>query len=122
VESDFRRPAKCGKTPTSRVNKSFDADTAAKTGIDKNTARKSRTRAEKIDHAAMGRLTDLKASNAVRTATDLLYADKLTVGLVAVVAEHERDLISKRARHALQAAKAQGVKLGCRWRLRQIQQ
>ena len=43
---DAQRSAE--KIPTSRVNKAFDADTADKTGLDKSTIRKSRTRAERI--------------------------------------------------------------------------
>jgi DNA invertase Pin-like site-specific DNA recombinase len=43
---------------------------------------------------------------------DIPEANTLTIGLFAVLAQHERELISKRTRDALQAKKAQGFKLG----------
>lgn len=57
-------------------------------------------------------LLALQDSGARFVAADMPDANELTVGIMALVAQQERQAISKRTREALQAAKARGQQLG----------
>jgi DNA invertase Pin-like site-specific DNA recombinase len=59
--------------------------------------------------AFIATLTD---SGAEFVACDMPHANKLTVHILAAVAEHEREMISDRTKAALAVAKARGKKLG----------
>ncbi|WP_342779043.1 recombinase family protein [Methylobacterium terricola] len=59
-----------------------------------------------------GFLRDLERSGVDFVAADMPDANRLTVGVMALVAEHEREAISARTKAALAAAKARGVTMG----------
>jgi len=57
-------------------------------------------------------LLTLRDSGARFVAADMPDANELTVGILALIAQHEREAIAKRTSEALQAAKARGRALG----------
>lgn len=57
-------------------------------------------------------LLGLQKAGVEFVAADMPDANNLTVGIMALIAQHEREMISKRTKEALAAAKRRGKKLG----------
>jgi DNA invertase Pin-like site-specific DNA recombinase len=57
-------------------------------------------------------ISGLMESGVEFVAVDMPEANRLTIHILAAVAEHEREMISQRTKAALQVAKKRGVKLG----------
>lgn len=57
-------------------------------------------------------LLGLQRAGVAFTAADMPHADPFTVGIMALVAQREREMISQRTKAALAAAKARGTTLG----------
>lgn len=57
-------------------------------------------------------ISQLMESGVEFVAADMPQATKLTIHIIAAMAEHERDVISQRTKASLAAAKARGTKLG----------
>ncbi|MDD4195404.1 MAG: recombinase family protein [Syntrophorhabdaceae bacterium] len=66
----------------------------------------------KIDRLArnMAFISNLMESGVEFTAADFPTANKLTVHILAAIAEHEREMISKRVKEALAVVRTRGVK------------
>jgi DNA invertase Pin-like site-specific DNA recombinase len=86
---------------------------ALKKALDHCKRTKSTLVISKIDRLSrnIAFLSNLMESGVEFIATDNPHANKLTVQLMAVMAENEREAISKRTKEALAAAKDRGVKL-----------
>src|SRR4029079_1491326 len=76
----------------------------------------------KLDIAKLDRLSldahfllGLEKAGVDFVCADMPNANRLTVGIMAMVADEERRMISKRTKDALTAAKARGKKLGGNW-------
>jgi DNA invertase Pin-like site-specific DNA recombinase len=57
-------------------------------------------------------LLNLRDAGVDFVAADMPDVNRMTVGIMAIIAEHERDAISKRMKEALVARKARGQPLG----------
>jgi DNA invertase Pin-like site-specific DNA recombinase len=57
-------------------------------------------------------IANLMKSDVEFVAVDMPQANRITIQILAAVAEHEREIISQRTKAALAAAKSRGIRLG----------
>ena len=76
--------------------------------------RKARLVIAKLDRLSrnLAFIAALMDSSVEFVAVDNPHATRLTLHILAAVAEHEREMIAQRTKAALQAAKARGIRLG----------
>jgi DNA invertase Pin-like site-specific DNA recombinase len=76
--------------------------------------RKARLVIAKLDRLSrnLAFIAALMDSGVEFVAVDNPHATRLTLDILAAVAEHEREMIAQRTKAALQAAKARGIRLG----------
>jgi DNA invertase Pin-like site-specific DNA recombinase len=76
--------------------------------------RKARLVIAKLDRLSrsLAFIATLMEAGVEFVAADMPFANKLTIRILAAVAEHEREAISERTKTALAAAKARGTRLG----------
>jgi DNA invertase Pin-like site-specific DNA recombinase len=106
LEKEFSEVESGRKTDTDRPQLAAALDYCKKT--------KARLIISKLDRLARNAefLLRLQNSGVDFTCLDCENADRFTVGILALVAQRERELIGERTKLGLAAAKAKGVKLG----------
>jgi DNA invertase Pin-like site-specific DNA recombinase len=104
IVGEFEEVESGGSTDRPRLNQALQLA----------AARKATLVIAKLDRLARNVhfISRLMESGVDFVATDLPHANKLTIHIIAAVAEYEREMIGKRTKAALQQAKARGVKLG----------
>jgi DNA invertase Pin-like site-specific DNA recombinase len=85
-----------------------------RTAIEACRKQKARLVIAKLDRLSrnLAFIATLMESGVEFVAADMPFANKLTIHILAAVAEHERETISERTKAALAAAKARGRRLG----------
>ncbi|MGE5539625.1 MAG: recombinase family protein [Gemmatimonas sp.] len=99
---------------TGKGSNALDRRPQLRAAIDACKKQKASLVIAKLDRLArnVAFVSGLMESGVDFVAADNPHANRLTVHILAAVAEHEREMISERTRAALKAAKARGVRLG----------
>lgn len=114
IVGNFTEVESGGKTDRDRPELSSALNLCKKTG--------STLVVSKLDRLSRNAefLLKLQNSNIDFICCDCPNVDRFTVGILALVAQRERELISERTKSALQVAKARGIRLGTKTPERQV--
>jgi DNA invertase Pin-like site-specific DNA recombinase len=99
---------------TGKGSNALDKRPELRAALEQCKRRKATLLVAKLDRLARNVhfLSGLMESGVKFIAVDMPDVNRLTVHVLAAVAEHEREMISTRTRDALAAAKARGIRLG----------